>query len=232
MATWANVGEVGTRMRSCRLRRRRLAEASEPPDPAPPSPELTAESLAPVRRHRADSALFNRWRHKTVRIFELGLGTNNPELPSTMGVSGRPGASLRGWRELFPHSCVFGADIDRAILFQSDRIKTFYCDQLSQVAIRDLWSQPDLLSGMDIIIEDGLHTFEANVSFLEGSIEHLRPGGIYVVEDIQTEMVSRWRNQVETVYSKKHQTLVFALVVLPNPLNLVDNNLFIIRRPG
>jgi len=85
---------------------------------------------------------------------------------------------------------------------------------------------------MDIIIEDGLHTFEANVSFLEGSIEHLRPGGIYVVEDIQTEMVSRWRNQVETVYSKKHQTLVFALVVLPNPLNLVDNNLFIIRRPG
>jgi hypothetical protein len=29
-----------------------------------------------------------------VNIFELGIGTNNPNLPSTMGVNGVPGASL------------------------------------------------------------------------------------------------------------------------------------------
>jgi hypothetical protein len=176
------------------------------------------------------STLFNGCRDRPLRIFELGLGTNNPDLASSMGITGRPGASLRGWRELFPHALVYGADIDHAILFQEDRIKTFYCDQLDRAAIRELWLQPDLQDGMDIIIEDGLHTFEANISFLEGSLEHLRPGGTYVIEDIAQETIDRWCDQIKTIYSKRYPAHEFALVTLPNPLNRVDNNLLIIRR--
>ena len=156
------------------------------------------------------SRLFKDRREEPLRIFELGLGTNNPELPSTMGVRGRPGASLRGWRELFPNASVYGADIDRTILLQEDRIKTFYCDQLNELSIRTLWSQPDLQAGMDIIIEDGLHTFEANISFLEGSLEHLRAGGIYVIEDIATNMVDRWRDSIKTIYSERYAGYEFA----------------------
>lgn len=37
-------------------------------------------------------------------------------------------------RELFPHALVYGADIDRDILFEEDRIKTFYCNQLDSVS--------------------------------------------------------------------------------------------------
>jgi hypothetical protein len=47
------------------------------------------------------SALFEEFRDQPVRIFEFGLGTNDPGAPSSMGVYGRPGASLRAWRELF-----------------------------------------------------------------------------------------------------------------------------------
>lgn len=177
------------------------------------------------------SGLFKGYRDQPLRVFELGLGTANPQLASTMGVHGVPGASLRGWRELFPHALLYGADIDRGILFEDDRIKTFYCDQLDQAAIRELWSQPDLQGGMDIIIEDGLHTFEANVSFLEGSLNHLRPGGIYVIEDILWKWVEEWYDRLETIYSKRYPTYEFAFVVLPNPLNpRWDNNLLVIRR--
>ena len=176
------------------------------------------------------SALFNGRRHQPLRIFELGLGTNNPGLPSTMGVSGVPGASLRGWRKLFPHAQVYGADVDTTILFQEDRIKTFRCDQLDQVSIRTLWSQPDLQAGMDIIIEDGLHTFEANISFLEGSLEHLRTGGTYVIEDIAPDMVNRWCDRIKMIYSKRYTGYEFALVILPKSLNLSDNALLVIRR--
>jgi len=176
------------------------------------------------------SALLKRYRDRPVRILELGLGTNNPELRSSMGVDGRPGASLRGWRELFPRALVYGADIDRNILFQENRIKTFYCDQLDQAAIRELWSQPDLQGGVDIIVEDGLHTFEANISFLEGSLEHLRPGGMYVIEDIVQDTAEKWHDQLETVYSRRYPTLEFAFVALPNDSNHYDNNLLIIRR--
>jgi hypothetical protein len=175
------------------------------------------------------AAIFRQWRNRPLRVFELGLGTNDPTLASTMGVNGKPGASLRGWRDLFPRAYVYGADIDRRILFTEDRIKTFYCDQRDQGAIRELWSQPDLRELMDIIIDDGLHTFEANLSFLEGSLEHLRPGGIYVVEDILNEYIPEWLLILED-YSRRSASYEFALVLLPHSENSADNNLLIIRR--
>jgi SAM-dependent methyltransferase len=173
------------------------------------------------------SALLEDRCDQPLRILELGLGTNDPDAPSSMGVFGVPGASLRGWRELFPHALVFGADIDRAILFQEDRIKTFYCDQLDRSSIRELWSHADLQGGADIIIEDGLHTLEANVSFLEGSLDHLRPGGVYVAEDIAWNRLDEWYRRVETIYSKQYPTYEFAFVVLTNR---AYNNLLVIRR--
>jgi len=173
------------------------------------------------------SALFKERCKQPLRVLELGLGTNNPDAPSNMGVFGSPGASLRGWRELFPHALLYGADIDRAILFQEDRIMTFYCDQLDRSSIRELWLHPDLQDGMDIIIEDGLHTFEANVSFLEGSLDHLRPGGIYVAEDIMWSDVDKWYDRLEAIYSKKYPTYEFAFVVLANR---GCDNLLVVRR--
>jgi hypothetical protein len=176
------------------------------------------------------SVLFGKRRNEALLILELGLGTNNTDLISNMGARGRPGASLRGWRELFPHALVYGADIDRNILFEEDRIKTFYCDQLDSAAIRELWSQPVLQGGSDIIIDDGLHTFEGNTSFLDESLERLRPGGVYVIEDIMTDTIERWQNQLDTIYSKRFPNYEFALVILPNSFNELDNNLLIARR--
>jgi hypothetical protein len=173
------------------------------------------------------SALFKERREQPLRVFELGLGTNNPDAPSNMGVFGAPGASLRGWRDLFPKAVVFGADVDRRILFQEDRIKTFYCDQLDRSSVRELWSHPELQDGVDIIIEDGLHTFEANVSFLEGSLDYLRPGGIYITEDIMWSDVDKWYDRLEGIYSKKYPTFEFAFVVLANR---GCNNLLVVRR--
>ncbi len=173
------------------------------------------------------SALFNRFVERPARILELGLGTNNPAAPSNMGVFGAPGASLRGWRELFPKALVYGADIDRTILFQEERIQTFYCDQLDETSIRELWSHPDLQDGVDVIIEDGLHTFEANISFLDASLRYLRPGGIYVTEDIGWDCVEDWRCLLETVYTKRFPSFEFAFVALAPGC---WGNLLVIRR--
>jgi len=176
------------------------------------------------------SALFKDRCNEPVRIFELGLGTNNTELPSNMGPYGAPGASLRGWRELFPNARVYGADVDRSILFEEDRIKTFYCNQLDQSSIRDLWSNPGLNEGADILIEDGLHTLEANISFLEGSLRHLRPGGIYVTEDIMLNDVEAWYDRLESVYAKQNPTYEFAFAVIARDGSGGSNNLLVIRR--
>jgi hypothetical protein len=163
-----------------------------------------------------------------LRIFELGIGTSTPGIPSSMGVHCEPGASLRAWRDLLPHAEIYGADIDRTVLFTENRIQTLYCDQRDAEAIRSLWAQPALRTLFDVIIDDGLHTFEANVSFLTGSLEHVRPGGLYVIEDIRAVDLDHWR-----VYMRDHQRQYphheIALIQLPNPANKFDNNLLIIR---
>jgi len=160
----------------------------------------------------------------------MGVGTDNPAFANNMGVNGKPGASLRAWRELFPRACIYGADIDRSILFQEDRIGTFYCDQLDEAAIRDLWSLSELRGGMDIIIDDGMHTFEASTCFLEASLGHLRGGGFYIIEDIPYDTIGRWHERIETVYAEGYPSYQFVFVALPNPANTLDNNLLIIHR--
>jgi hypothetical protein len=175
------------------------------------------------------SELLGMLRGRPLRIFELGLGTNNPNLPSNMGVMGRPGASLRGWRELFPQALVFGADIDRDILFSENGIATFYCDQLDGNVIRDLWSEPALQGGMDIIVDDGLHSFPANTSFLAGSLEYLHLGGVYIIEDIPDGDVSEWRKELPG-YTSQFPDYDFSLVKVPRPGKHGDNNLMMIRR--
>lgn len=142
--------------------------------------------------------LYHRWFRDTrkyiLNIFELGLGTNNPNLPSSMGVNGKPGASLRGWREYFPISNIYGADIDRDILFSEDRIQTFYVDQLDEVKIQSMWKEnlDDLL--FDIIIDDGLHTLDANICFLKNSVHKLSSNGVYVIEDVIIKNLSDYRS--------------------------------------
>jgi hypothetical protein len=127
---------------------------------------------------------FGHCRDYITNVFECGLGTNDPSLPSSMGEKGNPGASLRVWRDYFPRANIFGADVDRAILFNEERISTFYCDQTNPAAIEQMWKS---IPGVefDLMIDDGLHTFQAGVCLFEHSFHRLRSGGVYIIEDVQ-----------------------------------------------
>jgi hypothetical protein len=174
------------------------------------------------------SRLFAPLRDSKIRIFELGIGTNNLDIPSNMGPTGTPGASLYGWRQYFPKARIFGADIDRRILFSSERIQTFYCDQLDPQSIEALWRAPELNAPFDIIIEDGLHTVEANICFFENSIHKLKKGGIYVIEDVFKSSLPRFQ-EIYRGWSERFTHLKFEEISLPNKGE--DNNLIIASYP-
>lgn len=169
-------------------------------------------------------AMFNSLTSQTLNVFEMGIGTNNTDIPCNMGRDGRPGASLRGWRDYFTESTVYGADIDKDVLFDEDRIHTVFCDQLNPSIIRSMW---DSLPDMDIIVDDGLHTFDANVAFFENSVHKLKPTGIFVIEDINHNDLPRFRNKIEEwkLICPSH---TFSLRVLSGG-NPIDNNMLIVR---
>jgi SAM-dependent methyltransferase len=171
--------------------------------------------------------LMEKYRNENINLFEMGIGTNNVTINSNMGADGRPGASLRAWSEFFPNATIFAADIDADILFQEEKIKTFYCDQLSPETIQSMWSSID--TDFDIIIDDGLHTFEANICFLQNSLHKLKDDGIYIIEDIYFKNLQLFR-ELKNEYQERYKLKMFELIELHHPTNELDNNLLIIKK--
>lgn len=174
-------------------------------------------------------SIFKDLQQSKLRIFELGLGANNIYIKSNMGVDGKPGASLYGWREFFPNAKIYGADIDRCILFNTDNIRTYFCDQTDSDVIKAMWANPELDEKFDIIIDDGLHDFSANVCFFENSIHKLSENGYFIIEDIRHENIPKFSASINT-WKELYPNFNFTLVQLPSTVNNIDNNLLVIKK--
>lgn len=147
------------------------------------SPDTRPYPWAPHSYSHFYHLIFGGRRHSVKRVFECGIGTNNPSMPSSMGSNGIPGASLRVWRDYFPNATVYGADIDAAILFSEERIETRWLDQTSVSSIRALWADIGQ-EPFEVMIDDGLHTFEAGSTLLSNSLTYLDETGVYIIEDV------------------------------------------------
>jgi len=93
------------------------------------------------------------------------------------------GGSLRMWREYFGERChIYGIDIEDACkVYEEERTKIFIGDQ----ADREFWKKiraeiPDV----DIVIDDGGHEVHQQIVTLEEMLPHIRPGGVFLCEDI------------------------------------------------
>jgi SAM-dependent methyltransferase len=149
-----------------------------------------SDKCDPHNYHHLYGAILSRPETIT-RLFEIGLGTNHLDVVSTMGPHGRPGASLRAFRDFLPNARIHGADIDRRILFTEDRIETHYIDQTDLAVVDALVAQLD--DDFDLIIDDGLHAPNANLAALIFGLRKLRPGGCLVVEDIHPNHLPVWQ---------------------------------------
>jgi SAM-dependent methyltransferase len=123
-------------------------------------------------------------------ILEIGMGTNFVDVVSNMGAEGTPGASLRAFRDFLPNAQIFGADIDKRILFQEERISTYYVDQLDLATLNHLAAETP--NDFDLIIDDGLHSPTANIAVLSFAIKKVRIGGWIVIEDIPDKALPVW----------------------------------------
>ena len=168
--------------------------------------------------------LFAHCRNSVTKVFECGLGTNDPLLPSSMLVSGRPGASMRVWRDFFPNAIIFGADIDKTILFEEERIRTYFIDQLDPIAISTYWAKIKV-DDFDFMVDDGLHTFEAGSTLFLHSIDKLADFGIYIIEDVVATDLLKFRD----FFRDKEYVVDFVNLNRPST-DLDGNNLIVVRR--
>ena len=169
------------------------------------------------------SEIFYQKKNEIKNFLEIGLGTSNEKLPSNMGKDGKPLASLRAWRDYFLNANIYGADIDRDILRNEDRIKTYYVDQTNPDTINDMFKEIGV-SNFDIILEDGLHEFNANICFFENSIKYLALNGTYIIEDVY------YKDQEKFINYFKKLKYNFAIIDIFHQKNIANNCLIVIKK--
>jgi hypothetical protein len=153
-------------------------------------------------------SIFNHFKDNVKLVFECGLGTSY-------------GASLRVWRDYFKNAQIYGADIDKDILFQEDRIKTHYVDQLNTPSIEAMWKKIGM-QNFDIIIDDGLHTTDANINLFRNSFNKLKKNGIYIIEDVSIL-------ELNNTIKKLNNSNLELVVLKKKSIKYQNSNLLIIR---
>jgi hypothetical protein len=169
--------------------------------------------------------LFDHCRFSVSRVFECGIGSTDASMRFNMGRSGVSGASLRVWRDYFPNAEVIGADLDGAILFEEERIRTFQVDQTSATSIATMWQEIDCRE-FDLMIDDGLHEPRGGITLFDNSIDRLSPTGVYVIEDVYPDHLSAYVDHFERLDYR-----VSVVLLRREPGELAANNLVIIRKP-
>jgi len=119
-------------------------------------------------------ALMRQARRKPVRLLEIGVGG----YASALG-----GASLRMWASYFRRGRIFGIDaIDKTAL-SGGRIQVFHCSQVDAPRLGELARAH---GPFDFIIDDGSHMNAHQVETFGILWPHVKDGGMYIVEDVQT----------------------------------------------
>jgi hypothetical protein len=105
----------------------------------------------------------------------------------------REGASLLLWRDMFPAAQIAGLDINPVTLHDdSGRVRTYTGPQQDQPTLDRIAAEvaPD---GFDVIIDDASHLGRHTAaSFWHLFPNHLKAGGIYVIEDWGTGYWPNW----------------------------------------
>lgn len=114
----------------------------------------------------------SKFRNSPVGILEIGIYS---------------GGSLELWRSYFGEkSRVYGVDLlPECMAYERDGIRVFIGDQ----ADRKFWGRvKGDVAQLDVVIDDGGHLPRQQMVTLEELLPHLRPGGIYICEDIHHDV--------------------------------------------
>lgn len=118
----------------------------------------------------------------------------------------KPTTDLHAWAEVFPNAEIFGADWKAHLLFNTDRVKTYYVNQEVPESFDALKRQ--LPEKIDVILDDASHILEKTITTFEQMFDRVADGGLYLIEDILVRRYSDsdWEQNVQELNAYFSQT--------------------------
>jgi SAM-dependent methyltransferase len=124
--------------------------------------------------------------HSYGPVYDALLAPDRLRVCTLLEIGVLEGASLRAWADAFPSAIVFGIDIN----LPPDRVVGERC-RVTQADAADPLSVARALSmlgigplSLDVVIDDASHKFRDQIAAFLLLWDYIRPGGIYVIEDI------------------------------------------------
>lgn len=127
-------------------------------------------------------------KHGYVKYYEKFLEPMRNDNLKFLEIGIERGRSHLMWKDYLPNSTIYGIDIDpscRAI--QQDRIVVEIGNSIDENFTNNFFSKYD---NFDVIIDDGSHASASQIKTFETFFPHLKPGGLYFLEDLHS---SYWK---------------------------------------
>ncbi|MHB8521772.1 MAG: class I SAM-dependent methyltransferase [Limisphaerales bacterium] len=125
--------------------------------------------------------------HGYTRYYELHLAAVREHVRAVLEIGVFKGASMRMWRDYFPHAKVWGVDRDpKAKQHEEERILVRIGDQRDGAFLREIACEAGSAEGFDLVVDDGGHRMSQQRASFEVLWPYVRPSGFYAVEDLHT----------------------------------------------
>lgn len=126
--------------------------------------------------------ILGKYREEKVNIVEIGI--NDPRFP---------GASIRMWNDYFVNGIYRGLDInlDKNIVRLSMEYGGALLYNVDQTNAQQLHEFGESVPPIDFVVDDGIHTHEAQMTSFKALFPFLKSGGIYFIEDCHAKDCGR-----------------------------------------
>jgi SAM-dependent methyltransferase len=122
--------------------------------------------------------------HNYLEIYEKYFSKYRDELETFLEIGLWEGESIRMWREYFTTGNLVGADILDLSHVILPNTQIHICDQSDRTHLEQLIT--NTFPQFDIIIDDGGHMMHQQQITLGVMFKYLKPGGVFVIEDLHT----------------------------------------------
>ena len=128
--------------------------------------------------------LIHKWMHY-FEIYEQHLARFRDQDIHMLEIGVFQGGSLQMWKEFFgPKAHIYGVDINpQCKAFEEEQVRIFIGDQADPAFLQSLKEQ---IPRVDILLDDGGHTMQQQITTFNALFEHIADGGIYLCEDLHT----------------------------------------------
>jgi hypothetical protein len=162
-----------------------------------------------ANKYKSDKGTIEGSCHSFSEIYEDYLHDKKDKILNVLEIGIWDGSSLNMWYDYFSNANIIGLDIENKKQYENDRISCDIIDQSSELELEQFVNNSKVL--FDFIIDDGSHHMRDQQITFAHFFKLLKPGGIYVIEDLHTSLCEHgtmlYNRHIEIFYDKSNTTL-------------------------